>query len=189
LALRFSSKAWTRFASDLERYKKFIVLRPISISNSPEVIQRLGVISINVGLEADLQGQVNSSHLMGSKIWTGVAGSYDYSRNGAISVFTFPSTAKGGKISSVVPLVSHVDHTEHEVDVLVTEQGVADLRGLDPWERAQRIIEGCAHPDYRNLLWDYLKRAKRDSNHIPLSLDEAFSFYRRLREKGTMREV
>ncbi len=189
LALRFSSKAWTRFASDLERYKKFIVLRPISISNSPEVIQRLGIISINVGLEADLQGQVNSSHLMGSKIWTGVAGSYDYSRNGAISVFTIPSTAKGGKISSVVPLVSHVDHTEHEVDVLVTEQGFADLRGLDPWERAQRIIEGCAHPDYRNLLRDYLRRAKRDSNHIPLSLDEAFSFYRRLREKGTMREV
>jgi len=188
LALRFSPGVWTRFQSDLEKYKKFIVLRPIGISNAPEVIQRLGIISINVGLEVDLQGQVNSSHLLGSKIWTGIAGSYDFSRNGSISIFTIPSTAKGGKISSVVPLVSHVDHTEHEVDIIVTEQGIADLRGLDPLERAQRIIEGCAHPDYRNLLWDYLKRAKKVSNHIPISLEEAFSFYKRLREKGSMRE-
>jgi succinyl-CoA:acetate CoA-transferase len=188
MALRFSLKAWTRFQSSLEKYKKFIVLRPVGISNSSEVIQRLGVISINVGLEVDIQGQVNSSHLMGSKIWTGIAGSYDFSRNGSISIFAIPSTAKGGRISSVVPLVSHVDHTEHEVDIVVTEQGIADLRGLDPWERAQRIIEGCAHPDYRNPLRNYLRKAKKESGHIPLSLEEAFSFYERFREKGSMKE-
>jgi succinyl-CoA:acetate CoA-transferase len=189
LALRFSSNAWTRFQSNLERYKKFIVLRPIGISNSPEVIQRLGIISINVGLEADLQGQVNSTHLMGSKIWTGIAGSYDYSRNGIISIFALPSIAKGGNISSIVPFVSHVDHTEHEVDILVTEQGVADLRGLDPNEGARRIIERCAHPDYRKLLMDYLTRANKESGHIPFSLEEAFSFHRRYREIGTMKGV
>ncbi len=188
MALRLSLKAWTRFQSDIGKYKRLIVLRPVSISNSPEVVQRLGVISINVGLEVDLQGQVNSSHLMGSKIWTGVAGSYDFSRNGSVSIFTIPSTAKGGKISSIVPLVSHVDHTEHEVDIVVTEQGVADLRGLDPWERAQRMIEGCAHPDYRDLLRDYLKNAKKSGGHIPFSFEEAFSFYKRFREKGSMKE-
>jgi len=187
MALRLSLKAWTRFQSDLEKYKKFIILRPVSISNSAEVIQRLGVISINVGLEVDLQGQVNSSHLMGSKIWTGVAGSYDFSRNGSVSIFTIPSTAKGGKISSIVPLVSHVDHTEHEVDIIVTEQGVADLRGLDPSEKAERIIEKCAHPDYQELLRNYLKNAKKSSSHIPFSFEEAFSFYERFQEKGSMK--
>jgi succinyl-CoA:acetate CoA-transferase len=189
LALRFTLKAWIKFQSDLERYKRFIILRPIGITNSAEIIQRLGVIAINVGLEADIQGQVNSSHLMGSKIWTGVAGSYDYSRNGVISIFALPSITKGGNISSIIPLVSHVDHTEHEVDIVVTEHGIADLRGLDPWERAQRIIEGCAHPDYRKLLMDYLIRAKKESGHIPFSLDGAFSFHRRYRERGTMKGV
>ncbi len=70
----------------------------------------------------------------------GIAGSYDYSRNASYSIFVGPSTARGGKISAIVPMVSHVDHTEHDVDVLVTEQGLADLRGLDPGERAERII-------------------------------------------------
>ena len=188
MALRFSLKAWTRFQSSLEKYKKFIVLRPVSISNSSEVIQRLGVISINVGLEVDVQGQVNSSHLMGSKIWTGIAGSYDFSRNGSISIFAIPSMAKRGKISSIVPLVSHVDHTEHEVDIVVTEHGIADLRGLDPWERAQRIVEECAHPEYRDLLKDYLRKAKKSGGHIPFSFEEAFSFYKRFLEKGSMKE-
>jgi len=183
MALRFTLKAWKRFQSNLEKYKKLIILRPVSISNSSEVIQRLGVISINVGLEVDIQGQVNSSHLMGSKIWTGIAGSYDFSRSGALSIFAVPSTAKRGKISSIVPLVSHVDHTEHEVDIIVTEQGVADLRGLDPWEKAQRIIENCVHPDYRDPLKDYLRKVKKESGHIPFSFEEAFSFYKRLREK------
>jgi acyl-CoA hydrolase len=187
LGLRFSAKAWKRFESDLEKYKKLIVLRPMSISNAAEIIQRFGVISINVGLEVDILGQVNSSHLMGSKIWGGVAGSYDFSRNGSISIFAIPSTAKGGKISSIVPMVSHVDHTEHEVDIVVTEQGLADLRGLDPCERAQRIIEECAHPDYRDDLMDYLSKAKKEPGHIPFSLEEAFSFHRRLRDKRNMR--
>jgi succinyl-CoA:acetate CoA-transferase len=187
LALRFSTKAWEKFESDLEKYKKLIVLRPMNISNAAEIIQRFGVISINIGLEIDLLGQVNSSHLMGSRIWGGVAGSYDYARNGAISIFAASSTAKGGKTSSIVPMVSHVDHTEHEVDVVVTEQGLADLRGLDPCERAQQIIEACAHPDYRDDLMDYLSKAKKEPGHIPFSLEEAFSFHRRLRDKGSMK--
>jgi succinyl-CoA:acetate CoA-transferase len=189
LALRFSAKGWKKFESDLEKYKKLTVLRPMSILNAAEIIQRFGVISINIGLEIDILGQVNSSHLMGSRVWGGVAGSYDFARNGAISIFAIPSTTKGGKISSIVPVVSHVDHTEHEVDVVVTEQGLADLRGLDPYERAQRIIEECAHPDYRDDLLDYLSKAKKELGHIPFSLEEAPSFHRRFRDKGNMREV
>ena len=151
-ALRLSSGAWEKFRANPERYKSRMVLRPVTICNAAEVIQRLGVIAINGCLEMDLQGQVNSSHVLGSKILTGIAGSYDYSRNGLYSIFVGPSTARGGKISAIVPLVSHVDHTEHDVDILVTEQGLADLRGLTPGERAETIIRQCAHPEYRGML-------------------------------------
>ena len=72
-----------------------------------------------------------------------------------------PSVAKGGAISAIVPMVSHVDHTEHDVDVIATEQGLADLRGLAPVERARVIIDNCAHPDFRPALQDYCDRARR----------------------------
>jgi succinyl-CoA:acetate CoA-transferase len=187
-ALRLSPKAWERFRADLDRYKSCMVLRPVTICNSPEMIQRLGVIAINGCLEMDLQGQVNSSHVLGSKILSGIAGSYDYSRNGLYSIFVGPSTAKGGKISAIVPMVSHVDHTEHDVDILATEQGLADLRGLDPGERAEMIIRQCAHPDYRGMLSDYLAGAKNESGHIPVCLEESNSFHLRLKRFGSMKE-
>ena len=181
VALRLSTEAWVRFRDNLERYKKIMVLRPSTVCNSAEVIQRLGVIAINGCLEMDIQGQVNSSHVLGTKILGGIAGSYDYSRNGLYSIFVGPSSARGGKISAIVPMVSHVDHTEHDVDVLVTEQGLADLRGLDPTERAETIIRQCAHPDYRGMLSDYLAKAKKEPGHIPFSLEEAHSFHLRLK--------
>ena len=140
MALRLLAEGWERFRSNLEHYKKCMVLRPVTICNSPEIIQRLGVIAINGCLEMDLQGQVNSSHVLGAKILTGIAGSYDFSRNGLYSIFVGPSTARGGKISTIVPLVSHVDHTEHDVDILVTEQGLADLRGLDRGNAVRRLF-------------------------------------------------
>ena len=147
------------------------------------------MIAINGMLEMDLQGQVNSSHVFGSKIMTGIAGSYDFSRNGLYSIFVGPSTARGGKISAIVPMVSHVDHTEHDVDVLVTEQGLADLRGLDPHERAREIIRQCAHPDFKGLLTDYLDKAEKEPGHIPVAMEEAGSFHLRLKRTGSMREA
>jgi acyl-CoA hydrolase len=124
---------------------------------------------------------------MGSKIMAGIGGTYDYARNSPCSIFVARSTTKGGDISTIVPFVSHVDHTEHDVDILVTEQGLADLRGLDPRARAEEIIARCAHPDYRGLLTEYLAAASREPSHIPLDLEAAASFHRRFRQTGSMK--
>lgn len=168
-------------------FRPHIVLRPQEISNSGEVIKRLGIISINTALEADLFGNVNSTHIMGRNMMNGIGGSGDFTRNAYLSIFVCPSTVKNGVISSIVPLVSHQDHSEHSVQVVATEQGVADLRGLSPIERARRIIDNCAHPDYRDDLCKQLETMK--GGHAPLLLESAFEFHRRFRETGTMRDL
>jgi len=189
IAFRLSTDAWRRFEQDPERFKKYIVLRPFTVINSAELIQRLGVTAINGCLEMDLLGQVNSSHVMGSKIRAGIGGTYDYARNSPCSIFIAGSTTKGGAISTIVPMVSHVDHTMHDVDVLITERGLADLRGLDPLRRAEKIIAQCAHPDYRGLLSDYLAVAEKEPGHIPFSLEESGSFHSRFKNTGSMNVI
>jgi succinyl-CoA:acetate CoA-transferase len=143
---------------------------------------------MNGMIEADLYGNVNSTHLMGSRIQNGIGGSGDFARNAYISFFVTPSTAKGGAISSIVPMVSHVDHTEHDVHVIVTEQGLADLRGLAPRKRARLVIDHCAHPDYRPLLEDYVDRALSGAygRQTPHLLDEALSWHTRFMTTGSM---
>ena len=138
--------------SNFEHYRDKLMMRPQEISNHPEIIRRLGLISINTALEIDLYGNVNSTHVSGTKMMNGIGGSGDFARNARLAIFVTKSIAKGGNISSIVPFVSHVDHTEHDVDVIVTEQGYADLRGLAPRERVELIIENCAHPMYREQL-------------------------------------
>jgi fermentation-respiration switch protein FrsA (DUF1100 family) len=100
-----------------------------------------------------------------------------------------PSTAKGGSISALVPMVSHVDHTEHDVSVIVTEQGLADLRGLTPKQRARTLIANCVHPDYRDALQEYFDRALHHSygKHASHLLPEALSWHQRWLETGTMK--
>ena len=160
----------------------------MEISNSPEVIRRLGVISVNTAIEVDIYGQVNSTHVMGSQLMNGIGGSGDFLRNGAVTFIVTPSTARGGKISAIVPMVSHVDHSEHSVDVIVTEYGLVDTRPLTPREVAEQVIRRCAHPDFQDLLWEYYQRAVRISGgHEPHLLEEAFSFHRRFMETGDMR--
>ncbi|ERG94386.1 acetyl-CoA hydrolase/transferase C-terminal domain-containing protein [Haloquadratum walsbyi] len=73
-------------------------------------------------------------------------------------------------------MVPHADHTEHDVDVIVTERGVADLRGTAPRERSAMIVNSCAHPDYRGRLQDYCDRAAEIGGHMPHDLDSAFSW-------------
>ncbi|MGV8056629.1 MAG: acetyl-CoA hydrolase/transferase C-terminal domain-containing protein [Smithellaceae bacterium] len=186
-AMLLSDEGWAKFSGNAEAYKHALVLRPIEISNHPELVRRLRVIAINGALEADIYGQINSSHIGGVSLVSGIGGSADFAGNAHLSIFTLSSTSSKGKISSIVPMVSHVDHTEHNVDVIVTEVGFADLRGLSPMERAGAIIDNCAHPDYRPLLREYLEKAKKNiGGHEPHILEEAFSFHQRLKKNKTM---
>ena len=171
---------------NLDKYKDKLVLRPQEISNHPEVVRRLGIIGINTALEFDIYGNVNSTHVGGTKMMNGIGGSGDFARNAHLAIFVTKSIAKAGAISSVVPMVSHVDHTEHDVDILVTEQGLADLRGLAPRERARAIIENCVHPDFRAPLQDYFDRACAKGGHTPHLLREAMSWHINLEECGRM---
>ena len=187
-AFSLSNKALAELYTHFDDYKDKIVLRPQEISNHPEVIRRLGVIAMNGMIEADMYGNVNSTHIMGSAIMNGIGGSGDFARNAYISIFMTPSQAKNGQISCIVPMVSHVDHTEHDVQVLVTEQGLADLRGLSPSKRAKVIIENCAHPKFKPALQDYQKRALEHSfgKHTPHLLEEALSWHQRYLKTGQM---
>ncbi len=172
----------------LDRYRDKLILRPQEISNHPGLIRRLGIIAINTALEVDIYGNVNSTHVMGSQMMNGIGGSGDFARNAFLSIFITKSTAKNGLISSIVPMVSHVDHTEHDVEILVTEQGLADLRGLAPRERAKVIIDNCAHPAYRDQLREYFDEAAKLGGHTPHILARALSWHVRYQEQGSMLE-
>ncbi len=184
-SLTVTNESLMKVYDNIDYFKNHLTLRQSEISNSPELIRRLGVIAINTALEVDIYGNANSTHISGTKMMNGIGGSGDFERNAYISIFTCPSVAKGGLISSVVPFVSHQDHSEHDVNIIVTEQGVADLRGKSPMQRAECIIENCAHPDYRQLLWDYLKIAK--GGHTKHCLPAAFAMHDTLSRKGDMR--
>jgi succinate CoA transferase len=187
-SLTLSQQAMQKVIGDLDFYKRHIVLRPQEISNNPEIVRRIGIVSMNTAIEFDLSGNVNSTHVLGKIMMNGIGGSGDFTRAAYMSIFSCPSTAKGGKISAIVPLVSHLDHSEHSVHVVVTEQGVADLRGKDPLQRAHLIIENCVHPDYKQQLRDYLKVID-STNHEPFSLSKCFAMHRQYAETGDMRGI
>jgi len=173
---------------DFARYKDRLVLRPQEVSNHPEVIRRLGIIAINTALEADIYGNINSTHVAGTHMMNGIGGSGDFARNAYLSIFATKSLAKDGRISSIVPMVTHVDHTEHDVDVIVTELGLADLRGLAPRERAEVIIDNCVAQPYRDMLRAYVAEARQRGGQTPHVLEKAFAWHARYRETGSMRE-
>ncbi len=186
-SLTVSQELLKEIYENLDFYRDRMVLRPQEITNHPEVVRRLGVISINTAIEVDLFGNVNSTHVLGKNLMNGIGGSGDFTRSAYISIFTCPSLAKKGNISPVVPLVSHIDHSEHSVQVLVTEQGVADLRGKDPHQRAKLIVEQCAHPDFREELDGYFHYVK--DGHTPQTLGAAFAMHQKFLETGNMRDV
>lgn len=188
-SITLSQEKMDQVFTNLDDYKDKIIMRPQEISNHPEIIRRLGLISINTALELDIYGNVNSTHVSGTKMMNGIGGSGDFARNARLAIFVTKSVAKGGDISSVVPFVSHVDHTEHDVDVIVTEQGYADLRGLAPRERVPLIIENCVHPMYREQLRAYYEEALERGGQTPHVLEKAFSWHENLAKNGTMREL
>jgi propionyl-CoA:succinyl-CoA transferase len=173
-----------RIYENMDYFIPRIVLRPQELSNNPGIIRRLGVIALNTALEMDIYGNVNSSHVFGTSIVNGVGGSGEFTRNSYLSFMMCPSTSKGGKISRVVPMVPHVDNNEHSIQVVVTEQGLADLRGLGPMQRARRIIENCAHPAYRDPLNKYIEKSK--NGHIPHNLENCFEWHLNLMKYGAM---
>ena len=178
-AFSLSPEAMATLNASLDDYRHRIILRPQEISNHSEVVRRLGCLAMNSMIEVDIYGNVNSTHVMGTSIQNGIGGSGDFARNAYISMFMTPSQAKKGAISCIVPMASHVDHTEHDVQVIVTEQGLADLRGLSPKQKARQIIEKCAHPDFRPALREYFRRARELSpgKQTPHLLEEAFSWH------------
>jgi acetyl-CoA hydrolase len=191
-----SNEGLERFYANWHEYKEKVVLRPAQISNHPELVRRLGIIAMNTPVEFDIYAHVNSSLVNGSKMINGIGGAGDFSRNAYLSMMHSPSTRPTKTdptgISCVVPKVTHVDQTEHDMDVLVTEQGLADLRGLCPRERAQKIIDKCVHPDYRPIIQDYFDRATREglakgAAHEPHMLYKVFRMQQNLEEKGTMK--
>ena len=177
-----------RMNKEAARYRESIITRPLQVSNHPEVIRRVGLIATNGMIEADIYGNVNSTNVSGSRIMNGIGGSGDFTRNGFISSFITPSLAKDGAISAIVPFASHIDHTEHDVMVVISEYGYADLRGLAPRDRAKKMI-AIAHPDYRPLLEEYVERVTAQGRpmHTPHDLATAFSFHQNLAEHGTMK--
>ncbi|AKC81705.1 acetyl-CoA hydrolase [Verrucomicrobia bacterium IMCC26134] len=186
-SLTLSPPAMRSLYEDLSALRGRIVLRPQEITNNPEIVRRIGIISVNTAIEADLQGNINSTHLFGKTMMNGIGGSGDFTRNAHLSIFTCPSLQKSGKISTIVPQVTHTDHSEHSVQVIVTEHGVADLRRLDPFQRAELIIERCAHPDFRADLRRYLALSR--DGHEPFNFDYAFAFHQRFNKTGDMRGV
>jgi acyl-CoA hydrolase len=186
-SLRLVESKMAEVLADLDFFRDKLLLRPQETSNNPELIRRMGLIAINTALEADIYGNVNSTHVCGTKMMNGIGGSGDFARNAYISIFTTASTAKNGAISSIVPMVTHLDHSEHSVKVLVTEQGVADLRGKSPRQRAEEIINNCVAPEYREMLRDYLKIARHGQTQHELSC--AFAMHEEFLKSGDMRNT
>lgn len=186
-ALYVSDPVMQTIFEEMDFFSRRLVLRPQELSNNPGIVRRLGVIGLNTILEMDLTGCANSTHICGTQMMNGIGGSGDFTRNCYLSILMAPSITKGGKISTVVPMVSHVDHNEHSVQILVTEQGLADLRGLGPHARAKRIIENCAHPMYR----DYLHRSLESSpkGHLRQDLAHCFDLHQNYLRTGSMLPV
>ncbi|KAF8871576.1 hypothetical protein BD779DRAFT_1717729 [Infundibulicybe gibba] len=195
-SIRFSPEGFDHFYSHWADYKDRLLLRSQQVANSPEVIRRLGVIAMNTPLEVDIYGHANSTNALGSRMLNGIGGSGDFLRNAKLSIMHTPSSrpskADPHGISCIVPFASHIDHTEHDLDIIVTEQGLADLRGLSPRQRAPLIIERCAHPVYRDLLQEYYDKSlfeclKKGAGHEPHMLRNAFKLHTNFEDHGTMR--
>jgi succinyl-CoA:acetate CoA-transferase len=186
-AITVSPKKTEEVYGNWDRYKDKVCLRPIFITNSAEIIKRINLIAVNTAMDVDIYGNVNSTNIAGSNMMNGIGGSGDFAVNAHTTIFLTRSASPDGKLSRVLPMVPHVDHNEHNVDIIITEQGIADLRGLSPRERAVAIIANCASPDYRPALEEYFRLACERGGHTPHILERAFEFFTRQRETGSMK--
>ncbi len=172
----------------IENLKDKLVIRNGDIINNSESIAKVGLIALNSAVEVDIYGNVNSSHISGSRVVNGLGGGANFAQNSSLSIVLLQSEGKKGDISTIVPMVSHCDITEHDVDILITENGVADLRGLDDVERAEAIIFNCASEIYKPMLQEYLDEAcEKCGGHHPQLPLKAFDWYTRLKQSGSMK--
>ena len=153
---------------------------------------------MNTPVEVDIYAHANSTCVMGSRMLNGLGGSADFLRSSKYSIMHTPSTRPSKTdphgVTCIVPMCTHIDQTEHDLDVIVTEQGLADVRGLSPKERARVIIEKCAHPEYKPILEDYLNKAefecmKRGWGHEPHLLWNSFDMHKVLDLEGSMKKI
>ncbi len=177
-----------RILDQIPEVHKKIILRNGELMNNAEIVGRLGVVALNTGIEIDIYGNVNSSHIAGNRVVYGIGGGANFAQNAGLSVLLIPSMSKGGAISNIVPMVSHQDICEHDIDIVITENGAADLRGLDDLQRAEAIIENCAAEEYQQQLFAYFAAAKELGGHHPQNPQMAFAWYSRLKETGTMHD-
>ncbi len=187
-ALTFSDDAMLHFMENIDFFRDKVLMRPGEISNSPEVVRRLGLIAANTALEADIYGNVNSTHVLGTKMMNGIGGSADFSRNAYLSIFSLPL------------------HPERRKDLDHRPDGFArgPQRALreDPRHRAGCGRSPRSRPDaartvhhrelrapcmYKELMWDYLKIACRNGGHTPHDLRAAFAFHEASSRKATCR--
>lgn len=187
-ALTFSPEGQRRFKRDIDQFRRFFIIRQQEITNSPEVIHRLGLVSMNTALEMDYFGNVNSTHVFGSQLMNGIGGSADFTRNCFLPIFMSPSSSKGGKISNIVPMVTHTDQSEHSTQIFVTEQGLADLRGLSPVAKAREIIKKCAHPRFKAVLTEQLESglSHAPGKQVPIDLRHVFDLHLNYLKNGDM---
>ena len=190
------NEGFPRLFENWDKYADKMIMRPLSISNSPEPIRRLGCIAMNTPVEFDIYAHANSTLVGGTRMINGLGGSGDYLRNGYLSIMHTPSTRPSKTdprgITCVVPKAPHIDHTEHDLDILVTEQGLADLRGLAPKDRAQKLIDVCVHPEYKPIMQEYFDRACKETlaagvGHEPQLFDRCFKMQQNLAKNGTMK--
>lgn len=149
----------TRTLYDFVDKNPDVEMFPVDYVNDPAIIGRNdNMVSINSCIEIDLMGQVNSESI-GLKQFSGTGGQVDYVRGASVSkggrsIMAMPSTAAKGKVSRIVPLLSEgaaVTTSRNDVDYVVTEYGIAKLKGRTLIQRAQALIE-VAHPDFRDEL-------------------------------------
>ncbi|KAG8164027.1 hypothetical protein KVR01_005945 [Diaporthe batatas] len=197
-SVRFSPDGFKRFYDNWEAYHNKLLLRSQQVSNSPEIIRRLGVIGMNTPVEVDIYAHANSTCVLGSRMLNGLGGSADFLRSSKYSIMHTPSTRPSKTdphgVSCIVPMCTHVDQTEHDLDVVVTEAGLADVRGLSPRERARVIIDKCAHEIYRPILKEYFEKAeweclRKGMGHEPHLLWNSFDMHKALVEEGSMAKV
>ncbi len=140
-------------------------MHPVNITNDPALAGRNDkLVAINATLQIDLLGQCGSESL-GSLPYSGTGGQSDFVRaanrsNGGKAFIVLPSTAKGDAISRIVPVLSpgtHVSTSKNDIDHVVTEYGVAQLRGKPAKQRALALI-AIAHPDFRAELREQARR-------------------------------